>query len=75
MHSWHWPLLLRESFKFVKMGVGKSLVRRGLRWKKCFKFVSSCFKFVAEVSGMEEATFRLTKNMVKMAENAGKSRD
>jgi hypothetical protein len=43
-----------------------------LRRKMPFKFVSSSFKLMAEVFWMQVVTFRLTKNLLKMAENAGR---
>ena len=51
----HWPLLLRERFKFGDADIPKTMVGRGLGGKNCFKFVSSCFKFVGEQEVTEEA--------------------
>jgi hypothetical protein len=42
-----------------------------LRRKKCFKFISSCFKFVSEVAGIEVVTCARAEKLVKIAENAG----
>jgi len=50
LHAWHRALLLREYFKFGKPRDWNLLTGWGLRWKKRFKFVSSCFKLDAEVA-------------------------
>ncbi len=52
-----WFLPIRECFKFGKMGSWNRLMTGRLRAKKCFKFVSSSFKFVLEVSGMSAVAF------------------
>jgi hypothetical protein len=65
---WHWPLPLRGCFKFGKMGRWKLFMGNGLRLGKRFKFVSSCFKFVAEAIGTQWVALRLTKNRANRGE-------
>ena len=44
-----------------------------LRGEKCFKFVSSSFKFVVEMHAGVVVTLRLMKNLVELAEKTGKT--
>jgi hypothetical protein len=69
--AWHWPLLIRECFKFGKIERWKWLVEGRLRREMPFKFVSSCFKFVSEGAGVQVVGRNNPKNMCGMAENAG----